>query len=1027
MTGGMDNPVDVVFTPGGERIFTTTFLQHPGGGQRDGLIHAVYGGVYGKVHDVIDGHPRTGPTLMPVLTHLGPAGPVRPDALRVATPSAPTIATTSSPRMFNLHKVTRHVLDAERRDLHDARRATSSSRDDRDFHPTDVLEDADGSLLVVDTGGWYKLCCPTSQLAQAGRARRRSTACAAQAPRRVRDPRGLRSRLEHDDARRHGRRCSTMRGRLCRSRAIQQLGKAGDGCGSGARDTWLRTPRSAEARRNAVWALTRIDGAPARDGDPHWRSSDRTTLSGRRRVHSAGLWRDGAALPQLVEALSSGQPALQRVAAEALGRIGDARAVPDARRSRGGCAHRPRARALAHLRADRNRRSRGDRAAGLQARPRRARRAALIALDQMDGGGLKPEELVPLLDSPDPVLKDTAWWIAGRHPEWGDALAGFFDKQIAAGLLASAERDQGEPRIAQFGQSPAIQALLAATVDGTTVKATRLGALRAMAAVATTRVKELPSAWAAPLARALTSGDVEVVHDALSVARAVPAAAEKAPQLRTALLRVARDEALTIDLRLDAMAAMHGAGSAPDADVFELLRASLDPARPAAVRAAAAGILGRSRLDRQQLRSLARSLETAGPLELPRLLAAFDNPGDGAPGIEMIEALERSKTKSSVRADILRPLLEKYPEPVRARGEALLASLATDPARQAKRLDQLLSEVQGGDIHRGQAVFNGPKGACLSCHTIGYMGGKIGPDLTRIGQIRGERDLLEAIVFPNASFARGYEPLIVTTRTGGTHGGVLRGDLRDEIVLATTEREQTRIPRRDIADMEPGTVSLMPSGYADQLTRGELADVLSFLRAAGVDQSRAERKPVPLFDGKTFEGWEGDKTIFRIEDGAIVGGSLERKVARNEFLCTTKPYGDFELRIKVKLVGGDGANAGIQFRTKRIPNHHEVSGYQADMGTGWWGALYDESRRNKVLKGPDQAKMKGIVKAGDWNDYVIRAEGKRIQLWINGVQTVDYTEEDPAIDATGMICPQIHGGPPSEAWYRDISIVDLTK
>jgi hypothetical protein len=185
--------------------------------------------------------------------------------------------------------------------------------------------------------------------------------------------------------------------------------------------------------------------------------------------------------------------------------------------------------------------------------------------------------------------------------------------------------------------------------------------------------------------------------------------------------------------------------------------------------------------------------------------------------------------------------------------------------------------------------------------------------------------------------------------------------------------------------------------------------------------------PVPIFDGKSFEGWEGDLKIFRIQDGAIVGGSLAGKVARNEFLCTKKTYGDFELRLKVKLLGGEGANAGIQFRTKRIPNHHEVSGYQADMGEGWWGALYDESRRKKVLKGPDQTKMKEVIRSGEWNDYVIRAEGKRIQLWINGVQTVDYTEEDPAIETTGVIAVQIHGGPPSEAWYKDITILDLTK
>jgi hypothetical protein len=202
--------------------------------------------------------------------------------------------------------------------------------------------------------------------------------------------------------------------------------------------------------------------------------------------------------------------------------------------------------------------------------------------------------------------------------------------------------------------------------------------------------------------------------------------------------------------------------------------------------------------------------------------------------------------------------------------------------------------------------------------------------------------------------------------------------------------------------------------------------ILALALTAGAAQtpsrSLAQPKPVPIFDGKTFAGWEGDLTIFRIQDGAIVGGTLERQIARNEFLCTTKTYGDFELRLKVKLLGGEGANAGIQFRTRRIPNHHEVSGYQADMGTGYWGALYDESRRNKVLNGPDRDKMKSVIKADDWNDYVIRAEGRRIQLWINGVQTVDYVEEDPAIESTGVTCLQIHGGPPSEAWYRDITL-----
>ena len=192
-------------------------------------------------------------------------------------------------------------------------------------------------------------------------------------------------------------------------------------------------------------------------------------------------------------------------------------------------------------------------------------------------------------------------------------------------------------------------------------------------------------------------------------------------------------------------------------------------------------------------------------------------------------------------------------------------------------------------------------------------------------------------------------------------------------------------------------------------------------------QTPAAPKPAAIFDGKTLAGWEGNLKIFRVQDGAIVGGTLADKIARNEFLCTTRTYGDFELRLKVKLLGGDSANAGVQFRTRRIPNHHEVSGYQADMGVGWWGALYDESRRNKVLQTPDQQKMKAVVRSGDWNEYVVRAEGPHVQLWLNDVKTVDYTETDPAIERTGVIAVQIHAGPPSEAWYKDITILELGK
>ena len=181
---------------------------------------------------------------------------------------------------------------------------------------------------------------------------------------------------------------------------------------------------------------------------------------------------------------------------------------------------------------------------------------------------------------------------------------------------------------------------------------------------------------------------------------------------------------------------------------------------------------------------------------------------------------------------------------------------------------------------------------------------------------------------------------------------------------------------------------------------------------------------VPIFDGKTLTGWEGNGDMFLVRDGAIVGGSLEEKTPRNEFLCTKKSYSDFELRLQFKILG-KGANAGVQIRSQRVPNHHEVSGYQADLGEGWWGCLYDESRRNKILAGPPKEKRDEPIRTGDWNDYRIRCEGKRIQLWINGRQTVDYTEKDPKIEPTGIIGVQVHAGPPMEAHYRKLRVKAL--
>jgi putative membrane-bound dehydrogenase-like protein len=819
MTGGMDNPVDVAFTPAGERILTATFLEHPQLGRRDALIHAVYGGVYGKPHAVIDGHKRTG-ELMPELTAYGPAAPA--GLTRYASRAfGDAYRDNFFAVMFNLQKVTRHALEPSG--------ATFKSRDSdflvsssRDFHPTDVLEDADGSLLGVDTGAWYKLCCPTSQLAKPDvlgaiyRVRRKG------APH-VADPRGLRLAWR-------GMKPADLTALLddprpaVQTRTLHQLGKLGASA-IPALETALKAQRSVEARRNAVWALTRIEAPQAREA-VRSAANDRDESVRHAAIHSADLWHDGAAVPQLAAALKSGPAAVQRAAAEGLGRIGDARAVPDLL----AIAASPLDRVLEHSVtyalieiADP-----AATASGLQAASSRAKRAALIALDQMDGGGLKPATLIALLDSPDPVMKDTAWWIAGHHAEWGSDLARYFQERLTAPNLGTRARDELQQKIVSFGENAAIQELLAAIVERAASTDERVIAFRAMAR---TRAKELPAVWIAPLVRALDGRDPDVTRHAVSVLRAAPPPKDAAADLHAALLRVARDPGVAPGVRLDALAAVHGGLVRVEPDEFALLRASLEPDRPASIRAAAAGVLERARLDRDQLSTLTASLEKAGPMEVPRLLPAFDNAADEALGLQMLAALERSPGRSSLRGDNLRPRLAKYPAAVQKQGEQLLASLNVDSAKQAQRLEQLLAEVKGGDVRRGQAVFNNQKTACMSCHAVGYLGGKIGPDLTRIGQVRSERDLLEAIVYPNASFARSYEPVVVSTTSGATHSGVLRSDRPDEVVLATSAGEETRIPRQDIDEVIPGSVSIMPPGLADQLTRQELADLLAFLKA----------------------------------------------------------------------------------------------------------------------------------------------------------------------------------------------------
>ena len=816
LTGGMDNPVDVAFTSTGDRLITATFVEHPQAGKRDALIHAVYGGLYGKVHGVIDGHPRTGELLGPVC-HLGPAAPAgltRASGAGFTDPGRETFYAA----LFNMQKVTRHELVPAG--------ATFTSKDSDflvadslDFHPTDVIEDADGSLLVVDTGAWYKLCCPTSQLAKPDvpgaiyRVRKRGAPA-------VVDSRGRRLDWQNATPDALAARLADPRPAVWR-RAIESLVRVGPDRAVAVLTHTMSLSASVEVRQRALWTAMRL---PLPAAGAVVRSALRDPIARIQRVaiHGAGLWRDREAVPALIDALASPDAHVRRVAAEALGRIGDARAVPALLATAAQPLDRVGEHAVTYALIEI-----GDASAtrpGLTAAAIGTRRAALVALDQMRGAALTSATVVPLLDAREDVLRETAWWIAERHPDWGDALAGYFSARLAKPPADDGDRALLERRLAQFAGTPAIEAQLVRTAADDP-KARAL-VLRAMAQA---RLKTLPTSWVGPLASIMSSADDPTAALALAVLRTSPPAPADAPAIEKALLGASRDSHRPVSHRIEALATVSGGLPRVEPESFALLQKALAPGEPVALRLKAASCFEKARLDESQLLALTAAIPTAGPMELPRLLPAFDQSGDATIGAALLDALSIAKGRSNVSADLLRPRLAKYPEPVRQRGEALLVSWRSDAARQAKELDALLTGVRGGDNVRGQMLFNSPKAACNACHAIGYKGGRIGPDLTSIGQIRSERDLLEAIVFPNASFARGFEPVVVTTTTGESVTGVLKSE-GEVIVLALVDGQERRIPRADVADMQPGAISLMPAGFADQLSRQELADLLAFLK-----------------------------------------------------------------------------------------------------------------------------------------------------------------------------------------------------
>lgn len=306
ITGGMNNPVGLAFSETGERFLSGTFFDLSQPGRRDGILHAVYGGTYGRKNPrVLTPHPNTG-GLLPILAQLGPAAP---SGMVMPRHGASGLKGDLVLTEFNTRRISRHQLSASG-SSYSAETIAFLESDQSDFHPTDVIEDADGSLLVADTGSWYMICCPTSKIAKP-------------------DVLGAIYRIQKKDAKlqddARGVKLDWNQPQISwlsddrpavAERTIDALATVNN----------IEALRTASARIPAVWSLHRIQSSPARKAVREFLNDERADVRAAA-IHSVALWRDREALTPLIKLLSDNDPQLRRLAAMALGRIGDSEAV----------------------------------------------------------------------------------------------------------------------------------------------------------------------------------------------------------------------------------------------------------------------------------------------------------------------------------------------------------------------------------------------------------------------------------------------------------------------------------------------------------------------------------------------------------------------------------------------------------------------------------------------------------------------------------------------------------------------------
>jgi len=824
--GGFDNPIEVVWTSAGEMVGTMTYFVNPQHGQRDALMHFLHGGVYSKWHESVAEFKLTGDLMGPMtkFARIAPAGL----ASYRGTSFGPGFRGNLFSAQFNPHRVQRHIVAR-----HGATFTTEDSdflvSSDPDFHPCDVLEDADGSLLVVDTGGWYVDQCPLSRISKPEfkggiyRVRR------ADAPP-VNDPRGESLNWRQLSPGALAKLLEDPRPFVV-DRAVEALVKMDEKAVAPLAEV-RRKSFNTDAKCAAVWCLFRIGSAKAL---AEIRAAlDDTTLEVRvAAAQAAGLAGDREALDALHAMLLQDQAPVRREAATALGRIGEKRSNGPLVTAAARAADRFEEHAITYSLIQNFSRMTNQHIGAsipqLLTLPPRSAKAALIAFDQMDRSQLLMAHAAPLLQSRDAGLRRAALWVFSRHADWAAGVRDHLKARLRADKWEAGEEELLRETLLNFAADAGVQAAVAVALNTPELKEERR--LFLLDVLERSPLKKFPDQWVQVL-HALLEGQSQPLRlRTLALLRA-----RGLTEFEAMLRRLAAAPAELKPVRLAAIGALAPRTIPLATNYFDFLIETAG-GRDHAARSAAGQVLGKARLSDAQQAKLAESLlPAADSVTLLALVEAYRGGKGEAAGRSLVAALERNQAAAEVLSTtLLGELLAGYPEGVRAAAKPLANRIEARQAERIKRLAELEPLLSGGDVGRGRAVFYSQKAQCSACHAIGREGGTLGPDLTSIGAIRSGRDILEAIVFPNASFVPGYEPMRVETKDDVITGNIVREDSSAVVVKLNAVLEQ-RIPRGDIKSITPGAVSVMAEGLTAGLTKDELLDLLAFLQAQNGEQ-----------------------------------------------------------------------------------------------------------------------------------------------------------------------------------------------